>query len=169
MVKTTERAVSDSEIVERYADMLYRICITHLAAVEPSAVDDACQNVFLKYVKYSPKFKDATHEKAWFIRCAINECKNICAYRFRHNHVPLSDIESKLTYTMKTKSDDDIMIQLWKLPTKYKDVMHLYYIEEMSAADIALNLNISEQAVCQRLKRGREKLKLQIENGREDI
>ncbi|HBL83836.1 MAG: hypothetical protein A2Y17_08150 [Clostridiales bacterium GWF2_38_85] len=94
MIKAATSSPTDSEIVERYADMLYRICITHLAAVEPSAVDDACQNVFLKYVKYSPKFKDSTHEKAWFIRCTINECKNICVYRFRRNHIPLSDIEN---------------------------------------------------------------------------
>ncbi|OGO90045.1 MAG: hypothetical protein A2Y17_07775 [Clostridiales bacterium GWF2_38_85] len=158
------REITDEELVNRHADMVYKICISHLISIDASAVDDAFQNTFLKYVKYSPKFKDFNSEKAWFIRCAINECINIYRERKRHSYIPLSKIENNLTYNIVSESDSDLLSKLWALPNKYKDVMHLYYIEEQSANEIAKTLKISVPSVCQRLKRGREKLRIQITN-----
>ena len=46
---------------DRYADMLYRLALSHLGRREDA--EDAVQDVFTKYVGTSPRFSDAEHER----------------------------------------------------------------------------------------------------------
>ena len=48
--------------VERYADMVQRICFYHLK--NRTDTEDVFQNVFLKYMMYEKPFCDSEHEKA---------------------------------------------------------------------------------------------------------
>ena len=52
-----------TEVTEKYIDMVYRICVGKLYDYFPSAVDDACQQVFLNFLNKNPSFKDMEHEK----------------------------------------------------------------------------------------------------------
>ena len=54
---------------------------------------------------------------------------------------------------------------IFKLSPRYKGVVHLYYYEGYSVKEIAAILKISDSAVKQRLKRAREKLKIELEVG----
>ena len=49
------------------------------------------------------------------------------------------------------------------LPTRYKIVMTLYYVEGYRSKEIAEIVGISEEAVRKRLQNGRELLKKEIE------
>ena len=51
-----------------------------------------------------------------------------------------------------------------RLPEKYKAPIHLHYYEGYSVAEIAGILELSPSAVKMRLKRGREMLKLEMED-----
>ena len=51
------------EIVELYGDMVYRICYVRLHGFCMTAVDDAFQEVFLRYMERAPRFQSAEHEK----------------------------------------------------------------------------------------------------------
>lgn len=48
------------EAVERYGDMLYRICL--LALKNTADAEDAVQETFIRYVQKSPDFLDGEHE-----------------------------------------------------------------------------------------------------------
>ena len=52
-----------------------------------------------------------------------------------------------------------------RLPEKYKAPIHLHYYEGYSVAEIAEILGIGQSAVKMRMKRGREMLKLEMEDG----
>ena len=65
----TERALA------LYADTVRRICMVHLK--NEADTEDIFQTVFIKYLLSSPPFRDAEHEKAWFIRVTINACKDL--------------------------------------------------------------------------------------------
>lgn len=52
---------------------------------------------------------------------------------------------------------------LYNLPPKYRIVLYLYYYESYSIEEISATLKVSKSAVKMRLKRGREKLKLDLE------
>jgi RNA polymerase sigma-70 factor (ECF subfamily) len=60
-------------------------------------------------------------------------------------------------------SDIYIMEEILKLPAKYKDVIYLYYFEEYTVKEMSEIFKITESAVKMRLKRGREILKIQLE------
>ncbi|HHX74978.1 MAG TPA: sigma-70 family RNA polymerase sigma factor, partial [Firmicutes bacterium] len=52
---------------------------------------------------------------------------------------------------------------MFTLPLKYRDVLYLYYFEEMKIKDIAEVLDLSESGVKTRLQRGREKMKMLLQ------
>ena len=63
------------EKIEQYSDMVYRIALTRTDTIENA--EDIFQEVFTKFSEKLPSFKDAEHEKAWFIRVTINMSKNM--------------------------------------------------------------------------------------------
>jgi RNA polymerase sigma-70 factor (ECF subfamily) len=62
-------------------------------------------------------------------------------------------------------SDEEIgiMSDIINLPEKYKTVILLHYISGYRISEISEIMNLSESAVKMRLKRGREKLKIELE------
>ena len=55
-----------------------------------------------------------------------------------------------------------------RLPERYRIVIHLFYYEDYSIAEIARLLDLSEGAVKSRLSRARKQLRAQLTEGWED-
>lgn len=53
------------------------------------------------------------------------------------------------------------------LPESYRAPLHLHYYEGYSVAEVANILKLGQSAVKMRLKRGRERLKLELDLGKE--
>ena len=66
--------------------------------------------------------------------------------------------------TYELDEPDQTLAAVLSLPGKLKDVIHLFYYEDMTCEEIAKTLKISNQAVRVRLHRGREALKIKLEN-----
>jgi len=151
------------EVAEKYIDMVYRICVGKLYDYFPSAVDDACQQVFLNFLDKTPSFKDMEHEKAWFIRVTVNVCTNIYKQQKRNAMSTKNFEDTEIPYTQKFLSDEnEIMQSITKLPDKLRDVFYLYYIEEYDTNEIAKILELNGVTVRVRLKRARDILKKNI-------
>ena len=60
------------------------------------------------------------------------------------------------------QKDERITLFIAQLPQKLKEVVLLYYYQELSVKEIAKVLNISQSSVSGRLKRAKEKLKYEI-------
>jgi len=151
-------------IVEKYSDLVYKICMTKLYNYDKSSVADACQNVFLNYLKNKPNFKDENHEKAWFVRCSINCCTDIYRKQ-KYNTMHEEDFEiEQISYDFDLTDeigeiDGPLYEILSVLPDKIKYAVYLFYIEEYKTEEIAKILKTTSSAVRMRLKRGREILK----------
>ena len=63
---------------------------------------------------------------------------------------------------------NDLGQAILKLPVKYKDVILLYYYQDMSQDEIAEILQTSASTISRRLKRAQEKLRDVLKGGRED-
>lgn len=74
------------EAIDRYADMVKRICFIHLK--NEADTEDIFQTVFLKYAMSDVAFTNETHEKAWLIRVTLNACKDLLKSFFRKRTVP---------------------------------------------------------------------------------
>lgn len=134
--------------VERYSDMLFRICFVALGSREDA--EDAVQDVFLKYVEKAPDFETEEHEKAWLIRVAINRCRDI--KRKRHVQVDLTSLEEYIG----SSDDNDALNALMSLPDKYRTVLTLKYMNGYNVQEIARIVGLTASTVKMRLKRGRE-------------
>lgn len=149
--------MTDNEIVQNYKDLVYRISISYLKNVVDS--DDIFQEVFLRYFRKKPIFENEEHEKAWFIRVTINCCKNILTSKWNKNRVPFEDLN-----IFDDSKTADLFEEITSLPTKYRIVIILYYYEGYKIKEISKILKITESSVKQRLKRAREKLKIELTN-----
>ena len=117
--------------------------------------EEVFQEVFLRYVKYKPVFQHDTHERAWFIRVTINCCNSLFSIWKLHRHEPLTEDAALL----ETRESQYLHQELCKLPAKYREVLHLFYYEDMPIAEIAKALHRKPSTVRTQLTRARAMLK----------
>ena len=125
--------------------------------------EDIVQDVFLS-LHTSPKtFNDDEHLKAWLLRVTINKCKNLRrSFRFSRT-CSIDELEqSEAIYEINTEGRE-LRRQISELPRKYAEVIFLYYYEGYSIKEIAEILEKNENTVGSLLKRGREKLRAELE------
>lgn len=155
---------TDAEIFEekynRYGDMLYRIAFLYLSNAQDA--EDVLQEVFIKLLYSSPEFKSSEHEKAWLIRVTQNQCKNLLRSPKRKN----CSVED-LQLAEESENNDlklDVVRQVTALPLKIKEAVILYYYCGYSVALTAKILKTGKSAVKMRLKKGRQLLKISLED-----
>lgn len=148
-----------SEKYDIYSSMIFKIAMTYMG--NKADAEDVMQEVFIKLLYNSPKFNDNEHEKRWIICTASNICKNMLK-SFRHkNTQSLEEISSFLSVPFEYDKAEI----LFSLKPEYRIVLYLRYYENYSVEEISKMLSISQSAVKMRLKRGRDRLKLDIEEG----
>lgn len=151
-MKSTREA---ERAVEQYADLVRRICFVRLNCREDS--EDVFQTVFLKYLLYPGQFESAEHEKAWFIRVAINACSDWRRRLLRRQSVPLDVLREEAA--VMPQEDQELLEIVLALPEKYRDVIYLHYYEDYSAGQIASILGRPENTIYTWLSRARALLR----------
>ncbi len=143
-----------------YGNMLYKIAFLYLG--NASDTEDVLQDVFTKYLCGKYRFKNTEHEKAWFIRVTQNKCLDYLKKSGRKNEC-IDDLPVTATY----KDEDleqDVISKVIALPEKYKSAIILFYYNDYTVEEISKTLKISKSAVKKRLQRGRDILKLELED-----
>ena len=149
---------SVEEIFQKYGEMLYKICIVMLKKTYDA--EDTVQDVLIKYMIKKPLFETYEHEKAWLIRVTINLCKDkLRFYKHFYKQHPYINVETIKTTYPEDSIDNQIFAILLELPSKYKEVLLLYYVEGYKCLEISKILKITESTVKKRLERGRNLLK----------
>ncbi len=150
------------ECYQAYKDTVFKLAYSYCK--DKSQAEDAFQEVFYKFMRRSPQFKDREHEKAWFIRTTINVCKDILKSKWRRSVVQLEEWDSDRAFWQGPGDMiEELREAILSLPEKYRVPIHLYYYEDYSVREIAHILHHSETAVQTQLQRGREKLKQTME------
>ena len=179
--------------VREFADTVYRLAVINTNTVADA--EDAFQEVFVRLVKNKDKIESKEHLKAWLIRVTINECRCITGSSWKKNVTLASsdaddeDLDTPLDIAVYTEDGsggvssggnpengvleevireeeaDSVMEAVQKLPEKYREVVHLYYYEEMKIPEIAQTLETNDSTVKTRLKRAREALSQLLKGG----
>ena len=149
-------------LVDSYADMILRICYSHLRSTADA--EDICQDVLLKLLTKDVQFLSAEHEKAWIIRVAINACADLAGKADRSRVVPLAeDAETPDGRDEFDPAVQDVMSAVDSLPDIYRTSIYLRYYEGYTSKEIAELTGQSVSAVDQQLSRGRKVLRARLE------
>lgn len=146
----TDAAIEN--ILKKYADTVYRIAFVRVK--NTSDAEDITQEVFVRFIKRDPVFENEEHEKAWFIRVAVNCSKTLLLSPWRTRR---SDTEKDVPVFDTEKSD--VWYAVSSLPEQMRVVIHLFYYENMSVSEISAATGKSVSAVKTALHRSRQKLK----------
>lgn len=145
------------EIYLRNVDLIYRICFLYLK--NPADTEDAVSETFLRLLKSAPEFRDRSHERAWLIKVASNICRSSLTHWWRRR----VDIDAVDLPDETRGETGEVLQKVCDLPDKYKTVLYLYYFEGYKSAEIAEMLDKNHSTVRSLLKKGRELLKLELE------
>lgn len=144
-------ADSVEEVLERYGDMLYRVCLVNLK--NPADAEDAVQETLIKYLCKAPRFQNGEHQKAWLIRVAVNQCRDFLRRRCREE-LPLEDAADQAPESEQSP----VLEALLTLPEKFRTALTLHYVEGFSVAEIGKITGTGASAVKMRLQKGRRLL-----------
>ena len=164
---TTEEAFE--QMVLDYQMPLKRMCYMYLH--DMSLAEDAVQETFLKVYRSLPQFSGSCSVKTWIMKIGVNTCRDMLRSAwFRHHdrRIVPADLPIPAEENLQPEESNDLGRAILELPVKYKDVILLYYYQDMNQDEIAEVLRISAPTVSRRLKRAQEKLRDVLKGGRED-
>jgi RNA polymerase sigma-70 factor (ECF subfamily) len=159
-VEYSQLMITNDWILERYElykTILFRIAFSYLGNKQDC--EDVLQEAFIKLCYHSPDFPGSEDEKRWLIRITINLCKNHLRGYWNRHKVNLEMVEELAI----EPEEREVLLEVIRLPMKYKTIIQLYYFVGYNIAEISKLMNLSESAVKMRLKRGREFLKIEME------
>lgn len=143
---------------EWYIHTVYRVAFNYIKS--PADADDITQNVFVKFLREKKPFDGDAHVKNWLIRVTINECRNLVKSRWWRQE-SYEEYASALSFD--TEAQSDLFYAVMALPKKYRIPIYLYYYEEYTTQEIADILKVPKNTVCTQLRRGRELLKVNLQ------
>ena len=141
------------QILDTYGNHILRYAYSYLH--NRSDAEEILQDTLVKFLQTDPVFETPQHEKAWLLRVAGNLSKN----RLVYNKIRTAD---ELSEELVAEGQEELSF-VWDavraLPEKFRAVIHLFYYEGYSTAEIARLLERKESTVRSDLRRGRAKLK----------
>ncbi|WP_409275977.1 sigma-70 family RNA polymerase sigma factor [Neobacillus sp. SCS-31] len=155
------------ELVKEYVNDIRKIVYTYVK--NHHTMEDITQEVFLSAFNNFASFRGESSIKTWLVKIAINKSKDyLKSWHYRAIQITnWIKEESGNSNTEKTIIDNDRDKELariiMELPIKYREVIILYYYEELDSIEISNILNLKINTVKTRLIRGRDLVKRRFE------
>ena len=140
-------------LVQEYTPNLYRLTLGILH--NPEDAQDAVSESVLKAFEKIHTLRSLGSFRAWIMQIAANEAKRIYAKNKRLS--PVDNVEDYMP------DFEDEHHELWdvvmELDIGYREVIILYFYEQLSIKEIGKILRVPEGTVKSRLSRGKKQLK----------
>lgn len=161
-------------LMARHRDAVYRIVRGHVGDGDEAL--DVTQETFIAAFAALARYDGARSFRVWIARIALNKCRDWARRRaVRRFFTRARPIDDALDIADGDAAADDVLharrelarvnMAIAALPPSIRDVLLLRTIEQMSQADTAQVLGISEKAVETRLYRARAKLIVFMRDG----
>ena len=153
------------QLIDTYSDYLYRIAFIYTK--DRLAAEEVVQDVFLKYYHRSEQFKGDASLKTYLVKMTMNRsCDYLRSWKNKkHNMLEFFQGTTKGTEQLYVEQElrAEITAAVLTLPVKDREVLLLYYYEEMTVFEIAEVLEVAVSTVKSRLQRARKKLKPKLQ------
>ena len=153
--------------MREHGDYLMRLSYVYVKSW--AVAEDVVQDVFIKFYKTESDFKQQSSVKTYLAKMTIHKsCDYLRSVKGRLRILqnawkitPISD-DSAETRTLNKLKNHELAAAVFNLPIKYREVIVLFYYEEMTSQAIGQLLSIPENTVKTRLKRARDLLKAKL-------
>ena len=150
------------QMIAEHQAALLRLCYLYLHDVQ--LAEDAVQETFIKAAKALQHFRGEASIKTWLSRIAIRTCCDMRrSFWFRR-------VDRRITPDMlpepaqeAPEEDAALTAAVMNLPVKEREVILLYYYQDMNVNEVADALGVTQPTVSYRLRRAREKLRTELE------
>ncbi|MGV3488122.1 MAG: sigma-70 family RNA polymerase sigma factor, partial [Tuberibacillus sp.] len=156
-------------VMDLYGDAIMKLAYHYLK--DWGRAEDIVQDVFLSAYKNIGYFKGECSEKTWLYRIAVNRCKDVLkSSGFRR--VILSKLDFFQVKSADKTPDLSVLQKdtnyklikcVFDLPPKYREVILLFYYDELTLQEIGEVLEMKIDTVKTRLRRARSLLKTAME------
>ncbi|MCM3611102.1 sigma-70 family RNA polymerase sigma factor [Planococcus sp. MERTA32b] len=156
-----------NELMAEHAAKLKRIAFLYIN--DSAECEDIVQEVFISCYKHLGNFRNEADYKTWLIRITINKCKDhhkswsIRNLVYKPIHQLIRKEHTSDAAGSENQSSSEVIEQISRLSPKFKEVLILYFYQEMTMQEISDVLNISINTVKSRLLRGKKALQTQLE------
>jgi RNA polymerase sigma-70 factor (ECF subfamily) len=127
-------------------------------------VEDMLQNVFLAAWQHRAQFRGHSSIKTWLTRIAINECRRrqrrhavFCKWWTSLRPASHEDVGADDPLARRETSET-VRSAMQRLSNRQREVVVLYYLEELTAREVADVLGLKQGTVEVRLSRARKRL-----------
>ena len=147
-----------------YGTGILRTCYLYLK--DTPLAQDAMQDTFIKAWKSMARFelRNNCSEKTWLTRIAINTCRDYKRSRWlRFVDMRKSIEELPLTVQEASHYSRELFDTILALPDKLREVVLLYYYQELTLEEAADILSVSKSTIHYRLEKARKALRSTLE------
>lgn len=155
-------------LVRQHSRLVYRIAYAVLRSHQDA--EDAAQETFLRVLRYGSKIGRVQDQKTWLARIAWRVAVDRSKKRIKAKEIPLENFEGAVLELPSAARAGEEVLQgkqiaaaldklVEALPRKLREPLILSTLDEMSPAEVAATLGISESAVRSRVFRARRILK----------
>lgn len=135
---------------------LYRVAMSMLK--NEKDCEDAVQTAILTAFEKLDTLKNEQFFKTWLVRILINTCNKQLKHAAKFTEISDADLTSA-----SSQEEVEVRAAIESLPTKIRQTVVLYYIEQFSVKEIKQILKIPEGTVKSRLSKARQLLRLELD------
>ena len=164
---TANRFQVIEHLLEEYGTEIKRIAFLYVK--DYAATEDILQEVFISCYQHLESFRHESSYKTWLIKITINKCKDhLKRWSFR-NLIYRDKMDFRLIE--RSTPEEELLLKqrelllvehVLSLPIKLREIIILYYYEELSVEEIGSLLDLKVNTVKSRLHRARANLKEQL-------
>ena len=162
--------ISEEEFIELINQNRSKMYKTAMAILKND--DDACdaiQEALMSSYKSLGTLQNKEYFVTWITRILINKCYDIISKNKKISFVDGEVTESTLGYYDTYKVESSLEATLNKIDKDLKEVVVLYYYDELSVSEIANILLIPDGTVKSRLSRARSQISMIIKKEEGEI
>ena len=153
------------QLIDTYSDYLFRIAFIYTK--DRTAAEEVVQDVFFNFYNKSHQFKGDASLKTYLVKMTINRSYDYLRSWKNKKQQILEFIQGSVKGTEQLYVEKELRAEVTAavlmLPLKDREILLLYYYEDMTVTEIASLLALSVSTVKSRLQRAREKLKPKLQ------
>lgn len=155
-------------VIAQHGDYLLKVA--YLYVKNEATAEDIVQDVFISFYQKQGQFRQESSLRTYLVKMTVNRSHDYLRSWKSKRLTLFEKITGKATYQTPEKevliktSKRELVEALFTLEVQYREVLILYYFEDMSTVEIAMFVSCPESTVRTRLQRARKQLAATIDD-----